>query len=80
MNLVVFSMDVRVIGKLLILLGLILALSGAFLMVLGKLPSVGRLPGDIHIQKRAFSFHFPLTTCLFLSIILTILLRIFLKR
>ena len=73
-------MDIRVIGKLLLFLGLALVLVGAFLLVLGKLPFVGRLPGDIHIQKRGFSFYFPLTTCLLLTVLLTILWRLFLKK
>lgn len=73
-------MDIRVIGKLLLMLGLVLVIMGASLLVLGKLPFGGRLPGDIHIQKRGFSFYFPLTICLLLSVLLTILLRIFLKK
>ena len=73
-------MDIRVIGKLLLFLGLALVLVGAFLLVLGKLPFVGRLPGDNHIQKRGFSFYFPLTTCLLLTVLLTILWRLFLKK
>jgi hypothetical protein len=39
----------------------------------------GRLPGDVHYQRGNFSFYFPLATCLLVSIILTIILRLFRK-
>jgi uncharacterized protein HemY len=61
-------------GKLLILLGLFLALIGVLVLVAGKIPWLGKLPGDIFIQKKNFSFYFPLTTSIILSIILTLLL------
>jgi len=73
-------MDLRIAGKLLLLVGLALVCVGALLLLFGKLPVVGRLPGDIHIQKRGFSFYFPLTTCLLFSVLFTILWRIFLKK
>jgi hypothetical protein len=38
---------------------------------------LGRLPGDIHIEREHFSFHFPIVTCLLLSVLLTILLWLF---
>ncbi len=62
------------LGKLLILLGLFLALIGVLVLVAGKIPWLGKLPGDIFIQKKNFSFYFPLTTSIILSIILTLLL------
>jgi hypothetical protein len=46
---------------------------------LEKLPWIGRLPGDIHIERRNFSIHFPIVTSLLLSVILTILLNLFLR-
>jgi uncharacterized protein HemY len=61
-------------GKLMILLGLLLALIGALVLMAGKIPWLGKLPGDIFIQKKNFSFYFPLTTSIILSIILTLLL------
>jgi hypothetical protein len=73
-------MDIRLIGRLLLLLGLVFALVGALIVVLGKLPYLGKLPGDIDIQRRGFSIYFPLTTCLLLSILVTILMWIFLKK
>ena len=60
-------------GKLLMVLGLALATAG-FLLWLGVGKSwLGRLPGDIAVQKPGFSFYFPLTTCIVISLILTLI-------
>ena len=61
-------------GKLLVFLGLGIAGLG-LLMMLG-LP-IGRLPGDIYVKRDGFSFYFPLTTSIILSIVLTLLLAFF---
>jgi hypothetical protein len=67
------------LGRLLIATGILLVLVGLIVVGLEKVPWLGRLPGDIHIEGRHFSFHFPLVTCLLLSVILTILLNLFLR-
>lgn len=64
------------IGKMLILFGVLLAITGGALLLLGKVPGLGRLPGDIVIQRDNFSCFFPLGTSILLSIILTILLNL----
>ena len=67
------------LGKFLVITGLIIAAAGALLWSgLGK-GWLGRLPGDIHYRKGNFSFHFPLVTCLLLSLALTLLLWFFRK-
>ena len=67
------------LGKLLMVLGLALATAG-FLLWLGVGKSwLGRLPGDIAVQKPGFSFYFPLTTCIVISLILTLIFW-FLRR
>jgi hypothetical protein len=64
-------------GKLLVALGLVVAGVGFFLWKFsGKIP-LGRLPGDIAIQKPNFSFYFPITTCILISIVLTLLMWLF---
>ena len=68
------------VGKLLIFSGLILAAAGLVLTFAPKLPWLGRLPGDILIQRGRFSFVFPLATCLILSLLLTLLLNLFFRR
>jgi hypothetical protein len=68
------------IGKLLIVLGGILVIVGAALILSGKIPWLGRLPGDIYIQRRNFTFFFPLTTSILLSVVLSLLLYLFFRR
>jgi hypothetical protein len=67
------------LGKLLILPGVFIILIGLFLLIGEKIPWIGRLPGDIIIRKEKFSFYFPITTCILISIILTLLFWIFRK-
>jgi hypothetical protein len=68
------------IGKILVLVGLVLVALGGLLWLGGKLPWFGRLPGDIRIDREHFKLYFPLTTCLLLSILLTLLFRLLGKR
>jgi hypothetical protein len=67
-------------GKALIVIGAVIIFIGILLMAVGKIPFLGRLPGDIHIQKDNFSFYFPLTTSILVSIILSLIFWIFSKR
>ena len=60
------------------MLGAVLVVAGLAWPWLAKL-GLGRLPGDIHIEREGFSFHFPLMTCLALSAVLTLLLWLFRK-
>jgi uncharacterized protein YybS (DUF2232 family) len=67
------------LGKFLVVMGLLLAVVGVVLWSgIGK-GWLGRLPGDIHYTKGNFSFHFPIVTCLLLSLLLTIILWLFRK-
>ncbi len=66
-------------GKLLLLFGLLLAIFGVMLTLIGKVPGLGKLPGDIVIQRDNFSCFFPLATSILLSIALTILLNIIVR-
>jgi hypothetical protein len=61
------------LGKLLIVFGLFVILVGLVLVLAGRLPWIGRLPGDISIQRGPWTFYFPLATCLLLSGALTLL-------
>ena len=61
------------LGKILIAFGLLIALAGVVLVLVGRVPWVGRLPGDIHIQRGNFTFYFPLATSLLLSVVLTLI-------
>jgi len=65
------------LGKLLILFGVILIAVGALLTLAGKVPWLGRLPGDIYYKGEHFAFYFPIVTCLLASVILSLLLYLF---
>ncbi|MBU0503339.1 MAG: DUF2905 domain-containing protein [Candidatus Omnitrophota bacterium] len=68
------------LGKILIISGIILLGLGLALVFAGKIPFIGRLPGDILIQKNNFSFYFPLTTSIVVSIILSIIFWLWSRR
>jgi hypothetical protein len=62
--------------RLLIVIGVILLLAGLGWRWIAKIP-FGRLPGDIHIVREGFSFHFPIMTSIVISVVVSILLWIF---
>jgi uncharacterized protein HemY len=64
-------------GKMLIGIGIVFILIGILMTVGPKIPWIGKLPGDISIQRENFSLYFPLTTCIIISIILTLLFYLF---
>ena len=67
-------------GKLFIILGLLLVLLGLAMSAGVKFPSwFGKLPGDIAIRRENFSVYFPITTCVLISVLLTLILRMFRK-
>ncbi len=63
-------------GRFIIIGGLILVVIGILLLLSEKIPYIGRLPGDILIRKKNFTFYFPLMTGLLLSLILSLILYI----
>jgi len=60
-------------GKILILFGSLLVILGLIFSFFGKIPYLGKLPGDIYIKKENFTFYFPLATCILISIILSLI-------
>ena len=64
-------------GKWLIVIGLMIAVIGAIITFAGKLPWLGKLPGDIYIKRENFSFYFPLGTCILISAIISFILWLF---
>lgn len=72
------------IGKLLFGLGVVLLLLGGTLWLVGnlggKVPWIGRLPGDIVIERGGWKFHFPLATSILLSLLLTLILSFLWRR
>lgn len=65
------------LGKGLIVAGVLLVLLGVLISLAGKLPWLGRLPGDILIKRENFSFYMPLATSLLLSLLVSLLLWLF---
>jgi hypothetical protein len=70
------------LGRALIVTGALIALLGLALVAAERLPwlRIGRLPGDIHIQRGSFSFYFPLATSVVASVVLTLLFWLFGRR
>ena len=68
------------LGRLLILFGIIAVITGVVLLFLPRIPWLGRLPGDIVVQRERFTFYFPLATSIVVSIVLTLLLNLFFRR
>jgi hypothetical protein len=62
------------LGKALIVVGLIITALGIIITFAGKVPWLGRLPGDIYIKKENFTFFFPLATSILLSVIISLIL------
>jgi hypothetical protein len=68
---------VQDLGKLLFIIGLVLVVIGAVLWKTGGIGGLGRLPGDVVIEKGNSSFYFPIVTCILISLILTLLAWLF---
>jgi hypothetical protein len=62
--------------RVLILLGLVMVAAGLAWPWLRRIP-LGRLPGDIHIVREGFSFHFPIVSCIVVSLLVSLILWIF---
>lgn len=68
------------LGRLLVITGVIIVILGGLLLLSGKVPWLGRLPGDIFIQRKNFTFYLPLATSILLSIIITFILWLLGRR
>ena len=64
-------------GKTLIYIGIVLLVLGLILSAAGKIPWLGHLPGDITVERGRFTFYFPLTTCILISVFITLVLYLF---
>jgi Protein of unknown function (DUF2905) len=61
------------LGRILFLIGLVLVVAGAILWKTGGLGGLGRLPGDLFVQRGGGTFYFPVVTCIVVSVVVTLL-------
>jgi hypothetical protein len=62
------------IGKFLVLTGIVVTAIGGLFLFSDRIPWIGRLPGDLFIQRKNFAFYFPVATSILLSIIISLIL------
>lgn len=75
--------DLFSVGRFLILLGIIIALFGVVIVLASRLPAfdrLGRLPGDIVLERGSFTLFLPLMSSILVSVVLTLVLNVFLRR
>ncbi|MCC6793729.1 MAG: DUF2905 domain-containing protein [Candidatus Hydrogenedentes bacterium] len=74
-------MDTQFLGRALIGLGLLIVVAGLVVYFGGKIGffGLGKLPGDVQVERENFRFYFPITTSIIVSVILTLLLTLFAK-
>ncbi|GJQ23017.1 MAG: DUF2905 domain-containing protein [Planctomycetia bacterium] len=72
--------ELSAFGKIFIGLGILMIIVGGLFVLGGKIPFLGRLPGDIAIQRKNFSFYFPITTCIIISIIFSLVMWLLRRR
>ena len=68
------------LGKVLVGFGVLIAAIGGMLVLAGRVPWIGRLPGDVYIQRGSWSFYFPLATSLILSGLFTLIFWLWSRR
>ena len=71
--------ELNILGKALLIMGIVIALIGVLLLWGHKIPFLGRLPGDIYIRRGSFRFYFPLATCIIISLVLTLVFTLIRK-
>ena len=72
-------MDLSGLGRILLIVAVVIAVVGVILILAGR-GLIPRLPGDIAIERKNFRFYFPLGTSILVSLVLTLLLNLFLRR
>ena len=71
------SVNMAPVGKVLVIIGVLVALLGILVWSGGSIPAInrlGRLPGDLYIRRDNFTFYFPITTCIVLSIVISLVI------
>ena len=73
-------MDTQNAGKVILIIGIIFVVFGLILMYIKKLPLIGHLPGDIIIEKKNFTFYFPLTSSIIISLVISLIIYLLKRR
>ncbi|MEL7566522.1 MAG: DUF2905 domain-containing protein [Dehalobacterium sp.] len=73
-------MDWQSLGRVMVGIGALLFIAGLIMMGLGKFFNFGSLPGDIVYEKGNFTFYFPIVTCIILSVIFSLILKLFFRK
>jgi Protein of unknown function (DUF2905) len=68
--------DLSSLGKLLLLLAVVFGVIGLLLIIMGNVPFLGKLPGDLVIRRGGVTFFFPIVTSIVLSVVLTLLINL----
>jgi Protein of unknown function (DUF2905) len=72
----IMPFDLSSFGKLLLLFAVVIGIVGLLLIIMGNVPFLGKLPGDLVIRRGGSTFFFPIVTCIILSIVLTVLINL----
>lgn len=72
--------DLSSIAKIIIFAGILITATGVLCLFLDKIPWLGNLPGDIYIQRKNFSIYLPITTCIIISIFLSLIFYFLTRR
>ncbi len=67
-------------GKIFIVVGILLVVIGFVFVTGNKIPFIGKLPGDIAVERKNYSFYFPAATCMIISVVLSFILWLLNKR
>ncbi len=67
------------LGKILIIVGALIIIAGVVMIFWQKIPFLGKLPGDVFVNKGNFQFIFPIVTCLILSVVLTLVINLVIR-
>jgi len=72
--------DFSQFGKIFLIIGVVITGVGLLMMIGGKIPWIGKLPGDFFFKGDKFTFYFPLTTSILVSVVLTLILWLINRR
>lgn len=79
-NITDMNQEFNYFGKLLIIAGVFILVLGVIFLFGDKIPFIGKLPGDIYIKKKNFTFYFPIVTSILLSLLISLILYLLRRK